>query len=226
VATGDVALEYVTPEEMREAESRASSRGLDVATLMENAGRAIAQTIRERYSGEKGQGRVLLVVCGTGNNGGDGFVAARQLSREREVRVLILAAAPSMIKTSEARANLQRLAGEPVDTFFAGDAETLLERAGWIEDAEIILDAILGTGVRGEIREPVATAIRLINGSKAIKVAIDLPSGLDPGSGDVSSGGAVRADLTVALHRPKTGLRAREDYTGELVVVPIGISVD
>lgn len=219
-------MEYLTPEEMREAELRASSHGLDTATMMENAGRAIAQTVRERYGGDAGEGRSLLAVCGTGNNGGDGFVAARRLSRELRVRVLLLAADPSMIKTVEARTNFERLAGEPVEVSCAGDLETLADRAGWIADAGVILDAIFGTGVKGEIREPMASAIRLINESKAVKVAIDLPSGLDPASGEVSAGGAVRADLTVALHRPKTGLRGRDGYTGELVVVPIGISAD
>jgi len=215
-------MEFITPEEMREAESRASSRGLGVAALMENAGRAVAQTVGERYPPLEGRG--LLVVCGTGNNGGDGFVAARYLSREREVRVLVLASDPAMVRTREARENLERLSGGPVELAFAGDAQALAGRAGWIEGAAIILDAILGTGVRGDVREPMATAIRLINGSRAVRVAIDVPSGLDPGSGEVPRGGAVRADLTLALHRPKTGLRGREDYTGEVVVVPIGIS--
>jgi len=219
-------LDYLTPEEMREAELLASSHGLDVAALMENAGKAIAQTVRERYGGDVGGRRGLLVVCGTGNNGGDGFVAARQLSRELKVRVLLLATTPSAIRTDEARANFERLAVETVETACAGDVENLVERSGWISKAEIILDAIFGTGVRGEIREPMASAIRLINESNAIKVAIDLPSGLDLGSGDVSGGGVVRADLTVALHRPKTGLRGKEEYTGEVVVVPIGISTD
>ena len=219
-------MEYLTPEEMREAELRASSHGLDVATLMENAGGAIAQTVGERYCGGAGGRRTLLAVCGTGNNGGDGFVAARQLSRELKVRVLLLAASPSAIKTVEARVNFERLAAEPVETCCAGDVKTLVGRSVWIAKAEVILDAIFGTGVRGEIREPMATAIRLINESNAAKVAIDLPSGLDPGSGDVSGGGVVRADLTVALHRPKMGLRGREEYTGEVVVVPIGISAN
>ena len=84
----------------------------------------------------------------------------------------------------------------------------------------------MGTGVRGEVREPIATAIRLINSSSAAKVAVDLPSGLDPASGAVSSAGAVRADVTITLHRPKVGLRDREEYTGEVIVVPIGISTD
>jgi NAD(P)H-hydrate epimerase len=131
-----------------------------------------------------------------------------------------------MIKTVEARENFDLLAAARVDVSMAGDSEALSERAGLISNAGVILDAIFGTGVRGGIREPMASAIGLINLSKAAKVSIDLPSGLDPSTGEVGPGGAVRADLTVALHAAKTGLRGREDYTGEVVVVPIGISAD
>jgi hydroxyethylthiazole kinase-like uncharacterized protein yjeF len=221
-AVGVIALEYLTPEEMRRAELRASSRGLDVAALMENAGAAVARTIRERYA--SGGGHTILVVCGTGNNGGDGFVVARGLSKEWEVRVLLLATSPSMIKTIEAKANFERLAGERVTVALAGDADAVVGRKRWFTEAEIALDGIFGTGVKGEVREPMRTAIRLINESEAVKVAIDVPSGLDPASGAVGAGATVRADLTIALHRAKTGLRGAEEFTGEVVVVPIGIS--
>ena len=215
-------MRYISPEEMMEAESRALSRGIGVGALMENAGAAVAKAISDRIEG-KGD---VLVVCGTGNNGGDGFVAARKLSDERRVRVLVLASDPSKVRTAEARLNLGRLEGGTIEIAFAGDAEAVKTRAGWIQDAKVILDAILGTGVRGEVREPMATAILLMNESKATRVSIDIPSGLDPASGSVSSAGAVRADITITLHAAKTGLQGREEYTGDVVVVPIGISAD
>ena len=87
----------------------------------------------------------------------------------------------------------------------------------------MVVVAIFGTGVKGGVvNEPYATAISLVNGSKGVKVAIDLPSGIDPATG-AASRPTVRADVTLALHLPKVGLRGREEFTGEVVVVPIGI---
>jgi NAD(P)H-hydrate epimerase len=85
-----------------------------------------------------------------------------------------------------------------------------------------VVDAILGTGTRGGLRELAATAASMINGTKAVKVAVDTPSGLDPLTGE-TPGIVVKADLTIALHAAKVGLRERDEYTGEVIVVPIGI---
>ncbi len=211
-------MEYVTPEEMREAEARASSYGLDEQTLMENAGTAIAKAVDERYAHV--QGRRVLVVCGLGNNGGDGLVTARLLGRVWSVRVLLLGPAAS-IKTETAAKNLALL-GHSVEEIEVTDEASLFGHSDWFSWADIIIDCILGTGVRGEVREPMATAIRMINASKAVKIAADIPSGLDPLTGGASSA-TVRADLTVALHRAKVGLRGKGEYTGEVVVAPIGM---
>jgi ADP-dependent NAD(P)H-hydrate dehydratase / NAD(P)H-hydrate epimerase len=210
--------DYITPQEMREAEARASSYGLDEAALMENAGRAVARVVEERYAGVRGSN--VLVVCGLGNNGGDGLVAARHLGEPWKVRVLLLGRAAE-IRTREAADNWGRL-GPSVEKTEAPDKPALLARRDWFAWADVVLDSILGTGVRGEVREPVATAIGLINSSRAARVAIDVPSGLDPLSGEAGSA-TVRADLTVTLHRAKTGLRGKDEYTGELIAVPIGI---
>ena len=98
--------------------------------------------------------------------------------------------------------------------------------SGWrayLASAEVIVVAIFGTGVKGGVvKEPYASAISMVNASRAVKVAVDLPSGIDPATG-AASDPTVRADYTVALHLPKVGLRGREEFTGEVVVVPIGI---
>src|SRR5580698_425657 len=99
-------MDYVTPDEMRKAERMAIARGVDVETLMENAGKAVALEIDRRF-GNSHSGRVLI-VCGTGNNGGDGLVAARHLKKTWSVLVLLLGA-PSAIKTEEARKNWERV---------------------------------------------------------------------------------------------------------------------
>ncbi len=210
-------VDYVTPEEMRRAEEEAASRGLGVEALMENAGRAVASVVDERYRPE-GVRRVM-VVCGTGNNGGDGFVAARYLKKKGWNVLVILLGGPFAIKTEEARKNWERV--EPM-VVSVGDEESLKKHRKYFERSDVIIDAILGTGVHGELREPAATAVRMINDSGAAKVAVDVPSGLDPLTGD-ASGTTVRADLTVALHRAKTGLRGKDEYTGDVVVAPIGI---
>lgn len=209
-------MDYVTPEEMSEAERRAASRGVDTTALMENAGRAIASVIDARY--QPTNRKRVLVVCGLGNNGGDGFVAARYLKKKWTVLVLLLGT-PFRIKTEEARKNWARVESSVVSI---DSVKTLLSQQKFFDRADIIVDAILGTGTHGELREPAATAVSMINRSKAMKVAVDIPSGLDPLTGE-SPGPVVKADLTIALHQPKVGLRGKDEYTGEVTVTSIGI---
>lgn len=209
-------MEYLTPEEMRAAEVAAGARGLDTEKLMENAGRAIARVVDERYAALRG-GRIL-VVCGPGNNGGDGMVAARYLKEKWSVLVILLGG-PALIKTKEALKNWTRIEDRVVSV---RDVEGLKSHRKYFDKADIIIDAILGTGIRGEMREPLATAVEMVNAAKAVKVSADIPSGLDPLTGGLSTR-VVRADLTVALHRAKVGMRGRDEYTGEVVVADIGI---
>jgi ADP-dependent NAD(P)H-hydrate dehydratase / NAD(P)H-hydrate epimerase len=211
-------LEYITPEEMRELEEGASGYGLGVRELMENAGRSVAEFVLSRYGGAKR----VCVVCGGGNNGGDGLVAARFLSKACGVKVVLLTA-PKRIRTREARENWEALAGTGAELHVAEDTARLAEVSSAIEEADVIVVAIFGTGVRGgRVQEPSATAISMINRATGAKVAVDLPSGIDPKTGEASSP-AVRADVTIALHLPKIGLKGREEFTGEIVVAHIGI---
>jgi len=211
-------MEYITPEAMGELERGASEYGLGVKQLMENAGRGVAEFVLSRY----GSGRRVCVVCGGGNNGGDGFVAARYLSASCRVEVILLTS-PEKIRTEEARQNWEALTSTRAEVHVAGETSTVVGLSTTIAEADVIVVAIFGTGVKGgTVNEPCATAISLLNGSKGVKVAVDLPSGIDPATG-AASRPTVRADVTLALHLPKAGLRGREEYTGEVVVVPIGI---
>jgi hydroxyethylthiazole kinase-like uncharacterized protein yjeF len=211
-------LEYVTPEEMSELERGASEYGLDVKGLMENAGRGVAEFVLSRF----GSARRVCVVCGGGNNGGDGFVAARHLAGRHAVDVILLAS-PDKIRTEEARENWRALQGTGARLHVAEDAAALGDEAGLFAHADVIVVAIFGTGVKGGVvKEPYASAISMVNASRAAKVAVDLPSGIDPATG-AASDPTVRADYTLALHLPKVGLRGRGEFTGEVVVVPIGI---
>ncbi|HEV2389939.1 MAG TPA: NAD(P)H-hydrate epimerase [Nitrososphaerales archaeon] len=211
-------MDYITSNAMRELERGASEYGLGVKQLMENAGRGVAEFVLARY----GPARRVCVVCGGGNNGGDGFVAARYLSGSCQVEVILLTS-PDRIRTEEARQNWKALRGTRAEVHVADQTQSLVGLAPAIVQAEVVVVAIFGTGVKGGVvGEPYATAISLVNGSKGVKLAIDLPSGIDPDNGSASRP-AVRADVTLALHLPKVGLRGREEYTGEVVVVPIGI---
>ena len=211
-------MEYITPRAMAALEKGAVNDGLPVEKLMENAGKGVAQFVLEWY----GEARRVCVVCGAGNNGGDGFVAARYLSNSCEVSIVLLAR-PDKIRTQEAKENWKRLASTDAELLAAEDLEGLAAVASRIARAEVVVSAIFGTGVNGgQVKEPYAAAISMINKARGAKVAVDLPSGLDPETG-VPSSPTVRADVTLALHMPKVGLKGRKEYTGEVVIIPIGL---
>jgi hydroxyethylthiazole kinase-like uncharacterized protein yjeF len=155
----------------------------------------------------------VRVVCGKGNNGGDGFVAARLL-REMGFEVEALLLWPGEELRGDAAINVERFGGELLE----GDP------AGRLVGSGAIVDAIFGTGFEGAPREPVAAAIRAINSVGAPVVACDIASGVDASSGEVA-GEAVEADVTVSFHAAKLGQRIApgKGCTGELRVVPIGI---
>jgi ADP-dependent NAD(P)H-hydrate dehydratase / NAD(P)H-hydrate epimerase len=158
-------------------------------------------------------GLPIRVIVGVGNNGGDGLAAARLLREEGRV-VDVLAVAPLDKLSGDARANLDRLPGEPPQPFDA----RLLEGSG------AIVDAMLGTGFMGEPREPVSAAIDAIDSQDAPVVACDVPSGVDASTGEVLAN-AVRADATATFHGSKIGLYVAPGamYAGEVETVAIGI---
>jgi NAD(P)H-hydrate epimerase len=181
--------------------------------LMERAGVGLARLVEDvEPKGDSGGG-VVAVVCGKGNNGGDGLVAARVLrGRGREVRVL-LTGDPAEYR-GDAAMNLQRLPGPAPRSF---------EPAA-LDGAAVIVDALLGTGFAGEPRDPVRSAIVAINAAAATVVAADVPSGVDASTG-VVAGEAVRAATTATFGAPKPGLwiRPGKDHAGAVRVVDIGI---
>jgi ADP-dependent NAD(P)H-hydrate dehydratase / NAD(P)H-hydrate epimerase len=183
-------------------------RGVPSLELMEAAGRAVAEAV----AGLAPEGPVR-VVCGKGNNGGDGFVAARLL-REMGFEVEALLLWPGEELRGDAAVNFERFDGELAE----GD---LAER---LRGSAAVVDAIFGTGFERAPRGPAAAGIRAINGCGAPVVACDIASGVDASSGEVA-GEAVEADVTVSFHATKLGQRIAPGKwcTGELRVVPIGI---
>jgi len=183
-------------------------QGVPSLELMERAGAGLARVVAEHAP--EGQ---LAFVCGKGNNGGDGLVAARVLRDQgRDVRVLCVE--PPEDFEGDARRNLERLPGSPPDLF---------QPAG-LEGAAAIVDALLGTGFSGTPREPAAGAIEAINAAGAPVIAADVPSGVDASTGAVE-GAAVRAGATATFHQAKVGLHVApgKRHAGEIRVIAIGI---
>jgi len=216
-------------EAMTGADLRAQSLGVPGERLMEHAGAAVAAAVHAiaRATGRTAKGPVL-VLCGPGNNGGDGFVAARRLAEAgTEVVVALVSSAPRP-STPDAARNWDRLNDLPrvtrVLTPVARDTAIL---AADVDRASIVVDALLGTGVRGALREPIRGAVELVAKARALGipiVAVDTPTAVDLSSGDPSDP-VVQADLTVTFHRPKTGLLTRRGaaLAGRVLVAPIGI---
>jgi ADP-dependent NAD(P)H-hydrate dehydratase / NAD(P)H-hydrate epimerase len=196
-------------DEMRATDKWAiETRGVPGLALMERAGEGLARVVSERLPAGR-----LAVVCGKGNNGGDGLVAARLLRQTgREVDVLLVWSADAL--SDDARAQLDRLPGAPAA---AWDAARL-------DKAQGIVDALLGTGFSGAPRDPLDGVIEAINAARAPVVAADVPSGVDASTGEVE-GVAVRAVATATFHRAKPGLwiHPGKEHAGAVTVLDIGI---
>jgi hydroxyethylthiazole kinase-like uncharacterized protein yjeF len=194
---------------MRETDRWAiESKRIPVAALMERAGEGLARVVASRAPAGR-----IAIVCGKGNNGGDGVVAARLLRQAgRDVEVLTIWPPEWMLE--DAGAQLEKLPGAPPVAF---DAARL-------DKAHVVVDAVLGTGFSGEPRDPVAAAIGAMNESRAPVIAADVPSGVDASTGEVV-GEAVRAVATATFHRGKPGLFVYpgKAYAGEVEVIDIGI---
>jgi len=213
----DVMMEGITAREMAAIEQNAEYLGLSLGQLMECAGRSVAEAISSRVKA----GSQCLIYAGTGRNGGDGMVAARHLaSRGYKVTVILVGSEERIVDPNVKRNwGILRRMGATVETLVAKDSALLPERI----QAEVVVDALLGTGARGNLTAPLLQAVRAINASKALRVAVDLPTGIEASTGEVL-GEAVKADLTVTFHKPKAGLlKAAKDYAGELTTVNIGL---
>ena len=207
----------MTPKDMMVIDTNAEELGVLKSSLMENAGRSIAEYIIANSKPCK-----VVVYAGSGGNGGDGFVAARHLINHGfEVEIFLLTR-PELIKSDEALENwkiLQNIHPEisPLKINIINDSSEIKK-----VDGTIIIDALLGTGIQGNIKEPLSSTIKLINEYHGLKIAVDVPSGLDPLNGEVHDK-AVKADVTITFHRAKKGLKNSDDYVGKLVVCDIGI---
>lgn len=220
----------MTAEQMRGADARARRSGVSGDRLMEQAGAAVAAAARALMRTTHREG-VILVLCGPGNNGGDGQVAARRLAAEGHRVAVALVAAGIRPTAPDAARNWDRLASEPtVERLHAPGVRDVRILMSGVERAAIIVDALLGTGVSGALREPVRSCVELAVGATEMGVpilSVDTPTALDLTSG-MPSIPVIRAVATVTFHRPKEGLRTRmgRQLAGRVLVAPIGIPVE
>ena len=205
----------ITVKQMMQIEENGHQMGFPRKLMMENAGASASRYLVEKFPNISS--KKILVFAGLGNNGADAFVIARHLAGYGSNVKVVLLGNPDKIKTDEARTNWKLLEKmNSIDLIIASNVSELYIQA------DVIIDGILGTGISGKIKEPYASAIDMINKSKAYKLAIDVPSGLDPDTGN-AYGQCVKADSTVTFHKMKVGMPKRKDVCGTILVEKIGI---
>lgn len=210
-------MRVLTTDNIRAVEQSAYNNGISYLQMMENAGSYCARIIRKTF--ENTNKRNVLVVCGKGNNGGDGFVIARKLKEDNfNVTVMMASGFP---KSDEATEMLSRVRAMGISILHF-DVNGSTDKA--FENAEIIVDCVFGIGFCGEIDTAYRILFEKINFSRAKVISVDVPSGLCGDGGTVSKY-AVRADLTVAVIslKPVHVYKASKEFCGEIVSVPIGI---
>lgn len=222
--------EKISSEEIGILDNNAEWLGIPKSHLMECAGYSFTMEVLEKY--DLDEDSKALIFCGTGNNGGDGFVVARHLSAFGIKSKLLLMGRPSRIRSGEAKSNwdiISNALNHSVEIEIINDSTDIVN-LGIILDQEqdykLIIDGLLGTGIKGKVREPYATAIEFIDEIKKQKqipvVSIDVPSGFDPDTGEAGEL-AVKADLVITFHRNKIGMEVDNNYIKELIVKSIGI---
>ncbi|MDP2841656.1 MAG: NAD(P)H-hydrate epimerase, partial [Candidatus Methanoperedens sp.] len=207
-------MNAITSAQMAAIDANCEYLGIRRLQLMENAGAAVANAVKKRAASGK-----VVIIAGRGNNGGDAFVAARHLSGYDTT--VILLGRKEDIKTPEALHNWNALEKTSLSLIHVTDAAMF--DTPLIMNADVIIDGIFGTGIKGKLKDPESTAIDLINASDAYVISVDVPSGFDPDGGKFEK--AVQANMTLTFHKMKIGLLSRiaAKYAGDVQVIDIGI---
>ncbi len=217
-------MKVVDARTMRTLDERAMTEfAMKGLQLMENAGRAVADVVLCELGRKKASPARVAIICGKGNNGGDGFVCARHLANAG-VEVSLFVLAPPGAYRGDSRVNLrtwQKMGGRAVLIKSGADLE---KNSSALQHAHVVVDALLGTGITGGARGLYAEVIEYINGLWGAVVAVDVPSGLDAATGR-ADGPVVRADVTVTMALPKTGffLPQGASFVGRVEVGDIGM---
>lgn len=221
-----------TPEQMKQAEDNANSRGISYKTLMENAGKQLAEQTAAVGSGVSG--KRIAVLCGKGNNGGDGFVAARYLSEMgASVRVILTHGEPLggisrdnflLLQVSQEDFSPVPETSKAVNVPLSPTVVKEADCANDLGEFDIIIDCVFGTGFHGSLPEEIIALFNNANRSNALRIAADVPSGVSSADGSVSEG-AFKADVTVTFGGLKTGLLLPpgKELCGRVIPVHIGI---
>ena len=227
-------MEKYTPEKEYRVMSRDEVRRVDAwaieeigvpgVVLMENAGRSCAELVREKLAGADGP--KVCVFCGTGNNGGDGYVIARHLLNTGfRVRVVLCGARDKVHGDARTHLEILERLGHAVESLDPGAEDLSVYVGAFAGDADLIVDALFGTGLHGELDRESQSLIEAINHLGRPILAVDIPSGLDGDTG-TPLGAAIRASWTVTFVAVKKGFLASAEasrYTGELYVASIGV---
>ena len=204
----------ISVDQMYQIENNGHDMGFLKKFMMENAGAVAVRRLVEKIGNVNS--KEILIFVGMGNNGGDGQVMARHLAGHNANVTVVLLGTPDKIKTEESKWNWSILEKMPSVKLITGDNPEL----NFTPD--VIIDGILGTGIEGEIREPYSSAINYINQTDCFKFAVDVPSGMDPQTGETTSL-FTKCNMTVTFHKMKQGIPKRKDLTGELFAEKIGI---
>jgi NAD(P)H-hydrate epimerase len=228
--------EPITSEQMYQIENNGEKKiGMRKLLMMENAGSKIAEFILEAFKDDLANKKIVS-ICGLGNNGGDAIVANRHISsylsskfsiKDNKNLVLVLLGSYEQIKTSECKINWNII--EKVHSIkkiiFNSENKTTIERE--IEKSDIIIDGLIGTGIKGKLKEPYSSLIDKINHqeSKSFILSVDIPSGLNPDTGEIEDK-SIKADVTITFHRIKHGLLKNVEQCGKILPVKIGIPIE
>jgi NAD(P)H-hydrate epimerase len=211
-------------QEVRRFDSQAINElGIPGVVLMENAGRSCAELIKEKLSGIDRP--KVCIFCGTGNNGGDGYVIARHLLNSRFKVTVVICGDREKIK-GDARINLDILEriGQPVEMLNPLEPDIDTRVGSLVHDADVVVDSLFGTGLSGQLSTEYCRLIKAINALSRLILAVDIPSGLDCDSGE-PLGAAIRATWTITFVAVKQGFLHPNAaaYTGEIFVASIGV---
>lgn len=215
-------IKQITSQQIQRLDSIAINQyKIDSLFLMENAGRSVADEVVSILKNKKI--KKIAIICGKGNNGGDGFVAARYLINQGfEVKNFLLGKVKEI--TSDSRANLDMLLKSNQKILEIPNLKAFNSMEKNIKDCSLIIDAIFGVGLKGKVKEPFKTVINFLNRSGKMVVSIDVPSGLDANTG-LPLGVCVKADKTISFTLAKKGffLNQGPDFVGKLKIAGIGI---
>ena len=204
----------ISVDQMYQIENKGHDMGFLKKFMMENAGAVAVRRLIEKIGDVDSKNIVIFV--GMGNNGGDGQVMARHLAGHNANVTVVLLGTPEKIKTDESKWNWSILEKMPSVKLVTGDSTDFNFKP------DVIVDGILGTGIKNDIREPYASAIKFINESDCFKFSVDVPSGMNPDTGKIANS-CVKSNMTVTFHKMKRGIPTRKDLTGELFDEKIGI---